>query len=438
MPATRPTNDSRPTRLPTPLKPLLAPLSPLLISLKPLLTSTPTPLPPLTWPRPLRHLPHALVALVAVALSATGADLTARLLAVAHAATLLLALRRPPLAYWLSLACFTAVALGHPPTHDNELWAWVVQASVLFLLALRVPLLPATTAAVLSAALGAALKLLGAGVGSWSTVATGTALYAGALLAGAIRRGRREDRARLAEQIEATAAERARRTVLEERARIARELHDVVAHHMSLISIQADAAPYRVQDPPRELVTELASIRANALEGLAELRRLLGLLRAESTDGTPADTAPQPSLDQLDALVSQVRAAGLPVSARVTGTRRALPPGVELSAYRIVQEALSNTLRHAPGAPTTVELGYGRTTLALRVTNGPAAGTAPPSPGAGHGLTGMRERVAMLDGDFVAGPAPEGGYEVTATLPTRTTPAPTPTVSPRTDKDSPA
>ncbi|MEL3947631.1 MULTISPECIES: sensor histidine kinase [Streptomyces] len=397
-----------------------------------LLTRTPRPLPPLTWPRPLRYLPHTLIALAATALSATGADLTARLLAVAHAATLLLALRRPTSAYWLSLICFAAICIAHPPTHDNELWAWLVLAGVLFLLALRVPLLPAATAAALSAALGAALKLLGVGVGSWSTVATGTALYATALLAGAIRRGRREDRARLAEQIEATATERARRTVLEERARIARELHDVVAHHMSLISIQADAAPYRVQDPPGELVTEFAAIRAGALEGLAELRRLLGLLRAESADDAPADTTPQPSLEQLDALLSQVRATGLPVTARVTGTRRALPPGVELSAYRIVQEALSNTLRHAPGAATAVELGYGHTTLTLRVTNGPATGAAPPSPGAGHGLTGMRERVAMLGGDFAAGPAPEGGYEVTATLPTHTAPPLSP------DKDSPA
>ncbi|MBJ3808739.1 sensor histidine kinase [Streptomyces flavofungini] len=400
--------------------------------LNPLLTTTPHPLPALTWPRPLRHLPHTLVLLAAVALSATGADLPARLLAITHAATLLLALRRPPLAYWLSLACFTALALGHPPTPANELWAWLVQAGTLFLLALRLPLLPAATATALSAALGASLKLLGAGVGSWATVATGTALYATALLAGAIRRGRREDRNRLAEQIAATAEERAQRTVLEERARIARELHDVVAHHMSLISIQADAAPYRVPDPPPELVTELASIRANALEGLAELRRLLGLLRADPPGGTRADTTPQPSLDQLDALLSQVRATGLPVSARVRGARRTLPPGVELSAYRIVQEALSNTLRHAPGAPTTVELGYGRTTLTLRVTNAPATGPAPPSPGAGHGLTGMRERAAMLDGDFTAGPTPEGGYEVAATLPTRTTPAPP------TDKDTPA
>ncbi|MER5301643.1 histidine kinase [Streptomyces lasiicapitis] len=399
-------------------------------------------LPPLTWPRPLRHLPHALVILTAVALSATGADLAARLLAVTHAATLVLALRHPVQACWLSLACFAGITIGHPPTQDNELWVWVVHACVLFLLALRVPLPSAAVATAVSAALGTALKAAGAGVGSWSTVAAGTAFFGAALLAGAVRRGRREDRARLAEQIAATAHERAQRTVLEERARIARELHDVVAHHMSLISIQADAAPYRVPDPPRELVTELAAIRANALEGLAELRRLLGLLRSDTPGDTPADTTPQPSLAQLDALLSQVRAAGLPVAARVEGTRRPLPPGVELSAYRITQEALSNTLRHAPGTEATVQLAYGHTALTLRVTNGRPARPAPPSPGAGHGVTGMRERAAMLGGDFAAGPTPDGGYEVTATLPTNPPPTPTtPTASASpspTDKDTPA
>ncbi|GGR70305.1 two-component sensor histidine kinase [Streptomyces aureoverticillatus] len=391
------------------------------------------PLPPLAWPRPLRRLPHTLVVLTAVALAATGADPTARLLAVAHAATLVLALRNPVQACWLSLACFAGITVGHPPSQANDIWAWVVHACVLFLLSLRVPLPSAAVAAAASAAVGAVLKAAGAGVGSWSTVAAGTVLFGAALLAGAVRRGRREDRARLAEQTAAAAHERARRTVLEERARIARELHDVVAHHMSLISIQADAAPYRVPDPPHELVTELAAIRANALEGLAELRRMLGLLRAGAPGDAPADTTPQPSLAQLDALLSHVRAAGLPVTARVEGPRRPLPPGVELSAYRMVQEALSNTLRHAPGADTSVELAYGHAALALRVTNGPATRSGPPSPGAGHGVTGMRERAAMLGGDFAAGPTPEGGYEVTATLPT--TPA---AAASLTDKDTPA
>ncbi|WP_343040180.1 sensor histidine kinase [Streptomyces typhae] len=405
-----------------------------------LLMASRNPLPPLTWPRPLRLLPHALVGLAAVALAATGADATARVLAIAHAATLVLALYRPGLACGLSLAVFAGIAVGHPPTHANELWAWTVHAGVLLLLALRIPPVPAAVAAAVSAGAGAVLKSAGAGVGSWTAVAGGCALFAAAVLLGAARRGRRVDRERLTEQIAATARERARRTVLEERARIARELHDVVAHHMSLISLQAEAAPHRVPDPPPELVTELAAIRANAREGLAELRRLLGVLRADAPGGPAADTAPQPSLARLDALLAQVRAAGLPVTARVTGDRRALPPGVELSAYRIVQEALSNTLRHAPGAAATVDLGYGRAGLALRVSNGPATTPAPPSPGAGHGVTGMRERVAMLDGDFAAGPTPDGGYEVSAALPAPAPPPAAPVHLPDhlPDKDSPA
>ncbi|MGA4843691.1 sensor histidine kinase [Streptomyces sp. G45] len=295
---------------------------------------------------------------------------------------------------------------------------------MLLLLALRVPPASAAVAAWAAAGAGVALKLAGRPVGGWPLVLTGVGLFGLAVVVGAVRRGRREDRARLAEQIAATAHERALRTVLEERARIARELHDVVAHHMSLISIQADAAPYRVADPPPELVAALASIRATAREGLTELRHLLGLLRAAApaTDATDAAgpsgaPAPQPSLAQLDALLDSVRAAGLPVTARLHGERRPLPPGAELSAYRIVQEALSNALRHAPGADTRVELAYGETALRVRVTNGPAARPAPPSPGAGHGTTGMRERAALLGGDLAAGPVPGGGYEVAAYLP---------------------
>ncbi|MGW6915943.1 sensor histidine kinase [Kitasatospora sp. NPDC054939] len=389
-----------------------------------LLTLRPTPLPPLTWPRSLRRLPQALVVLAAVAFCLTGADLTARILACVHAAALLVALSRPAAASWLSLALLTVIALAHPPTHDNTIWAWLVHAGVLLLLALRIPLLPAAVAAVIGAAVGAALKLAGCPVGSWRTVLAACALYVLAVVLGAVRRGRREDRARLAEQITATAQERALRTVLEERARIARELHDVVAHHLSLIAIKAEAAPYRVQDPPPALAAELTAIRAGAREGLAELRNLLGVLRPTPAGssvllpGQPvAPAPPQPSLARLDGLLDQVRAAGLPVTARIVGPPRPLPPGVELSAYRIVQESLSNALRHAPGAETRVELGYGREALRLRITNRPPARTAPPSPGAGHGLTGMRERAAMLGGDLIAGPAPDGGYEVAAELP---------------------
>ncbi|MGW4898544.1 sensor histidine kinase, partial [Kitasatospora sp. NPDC004240] len=351
-----------------------------------LLTLRPMPLPPLTWPRGLRGLPQVLVVLAAVSLCLTGADLAARLLACVHAAALLVALRRPAAAFWFSLALLTVIAVAHPPTHDNIPWAWLVHAGVLLLLALRVPLLPAAVSAGAGAAVGVALKLAGCTVGSWRTVLAACVSFAVAVALGAMRRRWREDRARLAEQINATAEERALRTVLEERARIARELHDVVAHHLSLIAIKAEAAPYRVQDPPPALAAEFAAIRAGAKEGLTELRNLLGLLRpaASTPAGLPgqsaAPVAPQPSLARLNGLLDQVRAAGLPVTARIVGQPRPLPPGVELSAYRIVQESLSNALRHAPGAETRVELGYGRDALRLRIANRPPGRTAPPSP----------------------------------------------------------
>ncbi|WP_214324395.1 sensor histidine kinase [Nonomuraea sediminis] len=381
-----------------------------------LLTVRPNPMPPMAWPRALRWLPHVLVVLGAAALSATGDDDDARVLAAAHAAAIVVALRRPALAWWLSLGFVVGIAASHPPTPDNQLWAWLVHASVIFLLTLRVRPASAAVAAGVSALVAVALKLAGCPVGSWQLVLGAVASFAVALLLGAVGRGRREDRARLTAQIAATAQERARRTVLEERTRIARELHDVVAHHMSVISIKAEAAPYRVQDPPAELVAEFAAIRAGAVQGLNELRHLLGVLRSDASGDGPA-TAPQPSLAQLDALLANVRAAGLTVTARVDGTPRPLSPGVELSAYRIVQEALSNVLRHAPGAAAEVGIAYRGAALRLRVANGPAARTARPSPGSGHGVTGMRERAAMLGGELAAGRTPDGGYEISAVLP---------------------
>lgn len=390
-----------------------------------LVTVRALPMPPLAWPRWLRWLPHTLVCLAAV-LAAVATDTTTPVVAFVHATVLVAALRWPAPAWWLSMAVLTATTLEYPPALNSRLYVWMVHAGVLFLLTLRVRLFSAITAALLSALLAVVLKLSGLAVDSWIVswkVIIGAApLFALAVLFGAVARGRRQDHARLTEQIAATAQERALRTVLEERTRIARELHDVVAHHMSLISIKADAAPYRVQDPPSELVAEFASIRATALEGLAELSHLLGLLRSDSDDSTTG-TTPQPSLAQLDVLLASVRAAGLNTAVRIEGTVRPLSPGVGLSAYRIVQEALSNVLRHAPGAETSIELTYTRGALHLRVLNAPASLPVGPSPGSGHGLTGMRERAAMLGGDLVTGPTPGGGYEVTATLPDPLSPA---------------
>lgn len=374
------------------------------------------PMPPLGWPRRLRWLPHTLVCLAA-ALVAVATQTTTPLVAVADAATLVVALRWPAPAWWLSMAALSAMTLEFQPAEDSQLYMWIVHAGVLFLLALRVRFFSAVTAVVLSILLTVMLNVSSHTVEPGKTTIGASLLFVVAVVVGALARGRRKDHARLTEQIAATAQERALRTVLEERTRIARELHDVVAHHMSLISIKADAAPYRVPSPPPELVTELASIRATALEGLAELSYLLGLLRADGDDSTTGNN-PQPSLAQLDALVASVRAAGLPATLRIDGAVRPLSPGVELSAYRIIQEALSNVLRHAPGASTSIEVAYKRDALHLRVLNAPAT-TLPagPSPGSGHGLTGMRERTAMLGGDLAVGPSPDGGYEVAATLP---------------------
>ncbi|WP_420824006.1 sensor histidine kinase [Streptomyces roseifaciens] len=243
-------------------------------------------------------------------------------------------------------------------------------------------------------------------------------LLSGVLLfAVAAVRGLRETKQQVAVQVAVTEVERSRRTVLEERTTIARELHDVVAHHMSVVAIQAEAAPYRVQDTPPELAAAFQTIRENAVAALTELRRVLGVVRSENPDAFADPEAPQPTLEALPGLIENVRSAGLSVEHVTTGAVRPLPQGVELSAYRIVQEALSNVLRHAPGAEARVEVSYVLGGLGLRVVNGAPNRLAKPSPGAGHGVLGMRERVAMLSGGMTAEATDEGGYEVAVFLP---------------------
>jgi signal transduction histidine kinase len=210
--------------------------------------------------------------------------------------------------------------------------------------------------------------------------------------------------------------EQARSTLLEERARIARELHDVVAHHMSVIAVRAETAPFRIPGLPEAVKDDMAETSASAREALTEMRRLLGVLRGADGD---AERAPQPGMDRLEGLVAAVRGAGLAVDLRVVGDQRPLPSGVELSAYRIMQEALSNTLRHAPGARAAVEVHYQPGRLWLRVRNDPppVPGERPAPAAPGHGIVGMRERATMLGGTLAAGPTSDGGYLVEATLP---------------------
>lgn len=343
----------------------------------------------------------------------------------------LLSLVRPVGAFWCSLAATTVTSVVSGASGFDWPWApgsFLSHLVVLVVVALRTRPRTAAWMWLLTAAYGVVAET-GFGWGHYSTdVGPMLTVSALLLLVVTVRHIRRQAEREVTAQQTVTEHERSRRTLLEERTTIARELHDVVAHHMSVVAIQAEAAPYRVQDPPPELEKAFATIRENAVAALTELRRVLGVVRAEDH---AAPDAPQPTLADLDGLLANVRGAGLAVEKAVTGAVRELPQGVELSAYRIVQEALSNTLRHAPGASARVEIGYVLGGLGLRVVNGPPPAPRPGerSPGAGHGITGMRERVSMLDGVMTAAATDEGGYEVTVFLPV---PVPVPAAAPAT------
>ena len=401
------------------------------------------PLPPSVW---LRWLPHGVVWLSAlgIAIGDMGQLLDnghlgfglAFPVAVAQGGATVLALWRPIPAWWLSIGAtvFGAVALHGKLAMEQGIvftWPWtaagmIAHLFVLLLVGLRVPTRVSAEVLSITALVTYVLQGLWGASNYQSTGVLAVCLSAIVVVLGIALRGRREARAELGRQTTLTAEERARRTLLEERSRIARELHDVVAHHMSVISIQAQVAPHLVENPSEELQENLAGIRQNALEALTELRRVLGVLRAEHPDapeqaadpatGT-APHAPQPTLDRIDALVENTRAAGLDVMLQFSGERWSLPSGVELSAYRIVQEALSNVLRHAPGARARVHIKYLSIGVVVEVVNTRPTRPAPPSQGAGHGLLGMRERATMLSGAVLAGPDQDGGYKIYAYLP---------------------
>ncbi|MEU1682203.1 histidine kinase [Micromonospora zamorensis] len=241
-------------------------------------------------------------------------------------------------------------------------------------------------------------------------------LLLGALaIVGDLIRRNRLSRHALAAQTEQSEREQERRAVLEERTRIAREMHDVVAHHMSLIAVQAETAPYRLTDVPAPAAAEFVAIAASARDALTDMRRLLGVLRSESSG---PQTAPQPDLADLDAMVDAARRAGLPVTLDAGPVDEGqVPAPVGLAAYRIVQEGLANAARHASGAAVRVTVRAGRSGLEVRVENSPADARPTADGGPGHGLTGMRERATSLGGTFTAGPLPDGGYAVAAELP---------------------
>ncbi|TDO66611.1 signal transduction histidine kinase [Kribbella sp. VKM Ac-2571] len=222
-----------------------------------------------------------------------------------------------------------------------------------------------------------------------------------------------EERAVRAEQ---SRDEEAQRRVIEERLRIAHELHDVIAHHIALMNVQSGVAAHILRTQPDEAERALSLVRSGGRTVLQELTVLLGVLRRS---GSPLPTAPTPSLHELDALIRSFTAAGVEVDWTPPASLGALPDVIELTAYRIVQESLTNVLKHAPGAAAEVQLIHRSSALEITVTNGPAPASTSEARG-GHGLVGMRERVSAVGGELRAGPAAGGGFAVHAVLPLET------------------
>jgi signal transduction histidine kinase len=223
-------------------------------------------------------------------------------------------------------------------------------------------------------------------------------------------------RERQVELVARVGEDRTDEAIRRERARIARELHDVIAHGMSVMVVQADAARHGLEPGDEETRAALTAIERTGRESLREMRRLLGLLREDDGEGTAL--LPQPGLTGVGALVQSVRQAGLPVDLRISGEPRPLSPGIDVAAYRIVQEALTNALRHAGPARATVEIGYGDREVTLRIEDTGRGNGA--SQNDGNGLVGMRERALLYGGSFDAGRRPGRGFIVAVTIPLET------------------
>ncbi|MET0494294.1 MAG: histidine kinase [Actinoplanes sp.] len=382
-------------------------------------------------------------------------DLNAGLLAGLGLAPLVVTVAGRPLLAWR--LAYPMLYLGVLAARPEESWPWSPLQILAFLVTFAILVLRED-----SGVIGWALALTVIPIFTYAPRANAwgaTVLFVILALAGDVLSRRRRTRARLAEQAELTELEQARRAVLEERTRIAREMHDVVAHHMSMIAVQAETAPYRVTGLPEPALAEFRSIAAASRAALIDMRRLLGVLRAE-TEESPR--APQPGLDDIPALVETVARAGLVVTfPQAESLPEGVPEAAGLAAYRIVQEALANAARHAPGGPVRVSVRGLSGVLLVEIWNGPAASAGPPArptaallpppsagpsagplpppstgpsagPSAGtlpapstgkiggargHGLEGMRERAAALGGSLDAGPEADGGFLVAARLP---------------------
>jgi signal transduction histidine kinase len=240
----------------------------------------------------------------------------------------------------------------------------------------------------------------------WSDVVASVLVVLGAWVLG-------EGTKRWAQRVEQL-AEQAAQAAADERVRIARELHDIVAHHMSVISLQAGVAQYVLDTDPPTARKAIETVGDTSREALTEMRRLLDVLRVDHDEEDPR---PQPGLATLGELAERSRSAGVPIDVVVTGQTRQLAPGPDLCAYRVAQEALTNVLKHAGPASARIDIDYGDETLTLKVTDTGAEASAPPVSPTSHGIRGMRERAALYGGVLTAGPLAGGGFGVTLRLP---------------------
>jgi signal transduction histidine kinase len=335
--------------------------------------------------------------------------------------------RRWPVAVWLVVGIVTSIhgasELVDPPLSFGGVVAVYTVAS-------RCGRRTSYTVAAVTAACIAGAILVSRDT-PWVTTAFLYAVFATAWILGDSVRVHRAHAAELEERarrLERDREEDARRAAAAERVRMARELHDVVAHHVSVIALQSQAAEVLLPDDPARAAEAVGAIGVTARQALGELRRMVGALRQEGDeagrDGNGGLT-PQPGVSDLSELVQAVVETGLAVRLEIVGEPRPLPPGVDLSAYRIVQEALTNVLKHARAGTASVVLRYGDAELGIRVVDDgaphPTDGPAAVNGHGGHGLIGMRERVGLFDGTLAAGPRPDGrGFLVEATLPIST------------------
>jgi signal transduction histidine kinase len=394
-------------------------------------------------------------------------------LGVARGFGLALAWLRPVASIPVSLLVSALIAAVSVPVSSDEAWPWPVTS--VFGLTAVLAIVGARSASrrelagwwVVIQLVGVVAMLIAPEHGSWPGLVTMAIFSAVAVVVGDLLRSRSETRRQLAAQESISAEERAQRARWQERARIARELHDVVAHHLSVVVVRADSAPHRLAGMPEDVREEFAGIAEDARSSLTEMRRVLRLLREDpatfnslnlpegspsttqrtadtgaspttprpsadfddpgasattgSTDasggwGTSAGLGPQPGLGELGELVATTRRAGADVRLEAD-VPEGLDPAVELNAYRVVQEAVSNAVRHAPEAVVQVAVRVIGSELRLTVVNGPGRIDIRTALGSGHGLIGMRERMALVDGTLHAGPTADGGYLVEAAIP---------------------